>query len=86
MFVEEFAPWQKHAENGSGEAGAVTFVQRFNATLGCFVHVHLLVPDGVFTRADDGAAVFRQGPAPTRADLAAVAARVEKRTPHWLCR
>lgn len=47
----------------------------------CFGHVHVLVPDGVFTRSDDGAAVFRQGPAPTRANIAAVAARAEKRRP-----
>ena len=45
------------------------------------------MPDGVFTRADDeGAVVFRQGPAPTRADIAAVAARVEKRMTRWLRR
>jgi hypothetical protein len=62
-------------------------VQRFDSTLGCFVHFHVLVPDGVFSRADDaGAAVFRGGPAPTRADIAAVAARVEKRLRRWLRR
>jgi hypothetical protein len=65
----------------------VTFVQRFDSTLGCFVHFHVLVPDGVFTRADAaGSVVFREGPAPTRADIAAVAARVEKRMRRWLCR
>jgi hypothetical protein len=87
IFVEEIARWQKHAENGGGETGAVTFVQRFTGTLGCFVHFHVLVPDGVITRADDdGAVVFREGPAPTRADIAAVAARVEKRMNRWLHR
>jgi hypothetical protein len=65
----------------------VTFVQRFDSTLGCFVHFHVLVPDGVFTRADAaGSVVFREGAAPTRADIAAVAARVEKRMRRWLCR
>jgi hypothetical protein len=45
------------------------------------------VPDGLFTRADDdGGVVFREGPAPTRADIAAVAARVEKRMRRWLRR
>ena len=65
----------------------MTFVQRFDSTLGCFVHFHVLVPDGVFTRADAaGSVVFREGPAPTRADIAAVGARVEKRMRRWLRR
>ena len=69
-----------HVARTGGKTGAVTFVQRFDSTLGCLVHFHVLVPDGVFTRADDaGAVVFREGPAPTRADIADVAARVEKR-------
>ena len=62
-------------------------MQRFNSSLGCFVHFHVLVPDGVFSRADEaGAVVFREGPAPTRADIADVAARVEKHTRRWLRR
>ena len=42
-------------------------------------------PDGLF-RADDGAVVFREGPAPTRGDIADVASRVEKRMRRWLRR
>ena len=62
-------------------------MQRFNSTLGCFVHFHVLVPDGVFTRTEgDGSVVFREGPAPTRAEIASVAARVEKRMRRWLRR
>jgi hypothetical protein len=58
---------------------------RLDAWLLCAFHV--LVPDGVFTRADDdGAVVFREGPAPTRGDIADVAARVEKRMRRWLRR
>ena len=89
IFVEEIARWQKRVASADGETGAVTFVQRFDSTLGCFVHFHVIVPDGVFTRADDaadGAVVFREGPAPTRADIADVAARVEKRMCRWLRR
>ena len=41
IFVEEIARWQKHAARTSGEPFAVTFVQRFNSTLGCFVHFHV---------------------------------------------
>ncbi len=52
IFVEEIARWQKHAARTRGETGVVTLVQRFNSILGCFVHFHVLVPDGVFTRTD----------------------------------
>ena len=49
--------------------------------------LHVMVPDGVFTRTDAaGSVVFREGPSPTRADIAAVAARVEKRMCRWLRR
>ena len=86
IFVEGIARWQKRVASAGGETGAVTFVQRFNSTLGCFVHVHVIVPDGVFRADDAGAVVFREGPAPTRADIADVAARVEKRMRRWLRR
>jgi hypothetical protein len=86
VFVEEIARFQKRAGKG-GETGAITFVQRFDGTLGCFVHFHVAVPDGVFRRAEGGGAVtFHEGPAPTRADIAAVAERVEKRMTRWLRR
>ncbi|WP_437852221.1 hypothetical protein [Sorangium sp. So ce363] len=42
--------------------------------------------DGVFTRKDGPEVVFHQGPAPSRDDIAAVAARVEKRMMRWLRR
>ena len=86
IFVEGIARWQKRVASAGGETGAVTFVQRFNSTLGCFVHFHVIVPDGVFRADDAGAVVFREGPAPTRADIADVAARVEKRMRRWLRR
>ena len=39
----------------------------------------------MFTRTEgDGSVVFREGPAPTRAEIASVAARVEKRMRRWL--
>jgi hypothetical protein len=86
LFVEEIARWQKHAASAGVETGAVTFVQRFDSTLGCFVHFHVLVPDGLFRADAAGAVVFREGPAPTRIDIASVAARVEKRMRRWLRR
>jgi hypothetical protein len=90
LFVEEIARWQKQAAKSRGaprgETGAVTFVQRFNGLLGSFVHFHVVVPDGVFFRDDDGAVTFDEGPAPSREDIAAVAARVDKRMTRWLRR
>lgn len=44
---EEIARWQNKRGKG-GKTGAVTFVQRFDGTLGCLVH--LVALDGVFTR------------------------------------
>jgi len=64
----------------------VTFVQRFHATLGCFVHFHVVVPDGVFRRAEDGTVTFHAGRAPSHDDIAHVAGRVAKRMTKWLRR
>ncbi|WP_437979374.1 transposase [Sorangium sp. So ce295] len=64
----------------------MTFVQRFDSTLGSIVHFHVVALDGVFTRQDGPEVVFHQGPAPSRDDIAAVAARVEKRMMRWLRR
>jgi hypothetical protein len=62
-------------------------VQRFNATLGCFVLLHVVAPDGVFVReAKGGAVVFHEGPAPSREEIAAVATRVAERMMRWMRR
>jgi hypothetical protein len=91
IFVEEIARWQnpQAKEQGieGGETGAVTFVQRFSATLQSFVHYHVVAPDGVFTReARGGPAVFHDRSAPSVLDVAAVAGRVDKRMLRWLRR
>jgi Putative transposase len=64
----------------------VTFVQRFDGTLGGFVHFHVMVADGVFVRDAAGAITFFETPAPSRLDVGAVAERVEKRMTRWLRR
>ncbi len=56
----------------------MTFVQRFDSTLGTFVHFHVMVPDGVFTRDSEKTASFHAGPAPSREDIALVAARAAR--------
>jgi hypothetical protein len=87
VFVEEISRFQKHTHGlPSAATGAVTFVQRFNATLGTFVHFHVIAPDGVFVRDAEGAVMFHEGRAPSREEIATVAARVEKRMARWLRR
>lgn len=90
IFVEELARSQEaqaevRGKNG-GETGAVTFVLRSDGTLGCFVHFHVMVPDGVFVRGAAGAVTFFETPAPSRLDVAAAAEQVEKRMRRWLRR
>ncbi len=90
LFVEEIARWQKQQAKArgidGGETGSVTFVQRFDGTLGSFVHLHVVALDGVFTRLDDGAVRFHLGPAPSVADVAAVVKRVAERMLRWMRR
>jgi hypothetical protein len=62
-------------------------VQRFSSVLQSFVHFHVVVPDGVFTRAaPDGAVTFHEGCPPSCDDVAAIAVRVAKRMSRWLRR
>jgi hypothetical protein len=91
IFVEELARWQKAQALArgleGGETGSVTFVQRFNATLGSFVHLHVVALDGVFLReGEKRALVFHEGPPPSREAIAVIAERVEKRMTRWLRR
>jgi hypothetical protein len=89
IFVEEIARFQKQKAKAAGlddvATGSVTFVQRFSSTLACFVHLHVVAVDGVFTRSE-AVATFHEGPAPSRDDIAAVAARVATRMTRWLRR
>ncbi len=81
------ARWQKTASGLAGaETGSVTFVQRFNATLGSFVHFHVVALDGTVTSAEDGAVAFYPGRAPSREEIAEVARRVAARMHRWLRR
>src|SRR5437773_1711393 len=90
IFAEEIARWQKQKAKAlgvdGGETGSVTFVQRFDGALGSFVPLHVVALDGVFARAADGTAVFHQGPAPSRDEIAAAVARVAERMHRWMRR
>jgi hypothetical protein len=91
LLVEELARWQKQEAKArgilGGETGAIPFVQRFDGALGSFVHLHVVALDGVFTRAaPGGAVVFDEGPAPSREESGAIAARVAERMLRWMRR
>jgi hypothetical protein len=60
--------------------GAVTIVQRFDSALRLNVHPHTLVIDGVYVQeGDNDRLVFYPLPAPTHAEVAAVAGRIAER-------
>jgi hypothetical protein len=59
--------------------GAVTIVQRLDSALRLNVHPHSLVIDGVYIQQGDSELVFHPLPAPTHAEVAAVAARIAQR-------
>lgn len=64
--------------------GAVSFLHRFGSALGCHVHLHACVTDGVFTQSPDGCyAKFFPARPITAADLATPTERVRRRVVRW---
>ena len=66
------ADLQLRSGAADGQSGLVAFVQTFTSDLRLFVHVHALIPDGVFVATAKGAQ-FVSAPPPTRASLQATA-------------
>jgi hypothetical protein len=63
-----------------GQAGAVTMVQRFGDGTRLNLHIHSLLPDGVFVPGAVGApARFVPVPAPSKEELAGLAVRIRDR-------
>ncbi len=81
-----FAAVQRHrlhrAGVATGAAAGLVFVQSFTQTLGRYVHLHLVLADGVFFGRDRTGPSFFAAPRPTRADLEDVAADIAL----YLCR
>ena len=72
IFLRALSRWQRRRGRDvgvRGTAGAVTFVQRFSSALRLNIHFHVVAPDGVFVRTDDGAVSFRRLPPPEDADV-----------------
>ena len=68
--------------NRDAEPGAITFVQRFGGSLNLNVHLHVIVPDGVFVR--DGAGVRFVPVTPDRSMVERVVGRTRKSMLRWL--
>ena len=63
----------------TGDTGAVTLVQRFGSALNLNIHFHMLVLAGVYLPVAGGPPVFRHLPAPTGAQLQALARQIAAR-------
>lgn len=66
-------------------SGAVTFIQRFGSALNLNVHLHMLIPDGVYT-FHRGKPRFHHVTAPTAAELDALLDRIIARITRHLLR
>ena len=91
IFVQEIFRWQRERAALSAiratASGAVCFPQRFGGSLNLNVHVHVDVPDGVFTASKGAArADFWRLPAPDHLDLETLTLNVEMRVVAWLRR
>jgi len=78
LLLRSLFAWQRRQARRlgiQGQAGAVTFVQRFSSALRLNVHFHVVVPDGVFD--DEGS--FRSLPAPTDDDVLRLVEQVARR-------
>jgi hypothetical protein len=53
----------------AGSTGAMKLVQRFGSSLNLNIHVHMIIPDGVFLPVVGAVPVFRHVPQPTGAEL-----------------
>ena len=82
VFLRALSTWQRRrgrAVGASGATGSVTFVQRFGSAMQLSIHYHVVMPDGVFVRADDGGVSFRRLPAPDDEDVEALLGRCAAR-------
>ncbi len=77
--------WQRRRGRAAGipdgQTGAVTFIQRFGGALNANPHMHSVVPDGLLVPGPqpDGPLVFHPLPAPTDAEVQALAAAIARR-------
>jgi len=69
----------------SARSGAITFIQRFGSALNLNVHLHMLIPDGVYTLSH-GKPRFHAVSAPSHSELTALLNRIIRRIARQLTR
>jgi len=62
-----------------GEAGSVTFTQRFGGILNLNPHFHCILPDGLFVPGPDDSVTFERLPAPTDDDILRLTEKLARR-------
>ena len=84
LFTRAVFAWQRRSARRLGVAeprtGGVTAIQRFGSSLNLNVHLHSLVPDGVFVLDGDGPATFFALPPPRDEEVEAILRRIVRRT------
>jgi hypothetical protein len=69
--------------HATGQAGAVTLIQRFGSALNLNIHFHMLFLDGVYVTRED-ALCFRRVQPPTAAQLDELIAHISARVGCYL--
>jgi ribosomal protein S27E len=68
----------------TGQAGAVTLIQRFGSALNLNVHFHMLFLDGVYTETKYGKTRFQRANAPDQQELVALVHTISHRVAGFL--
>jgi hypothetical protein len=79
IFLEELTGHLRATSDATGEPGFVTFIQRFGSTANLHEHFHVLAPDGVYVRGDDGTLRFERARPPTQEQLEALVSYTARR-------
>ena len=66
-------------------SGAITFIQRFGSALNLNMHLHMLIPDGIYT-VKSGKPCFHAVTAPRKSELADLLNRIIRRITRQLSR
>ncbi|MFT7654555.1 MAG: hypothetical protein ACI9UU_003675, partial [Candidatus Azotimanducaceae bacterium] len=66
-------------------SGAITFIQRFGSALNLNVHLHMLIPDGIFT-LNHAKPHFHAVTSPSHNELTTLLNRIIRRISHHLTR
>lgn len=83
IFLRAVFAWQRRRARGqgivNGRPGAITFVQRFGSALNLNVHFHAVLPDGVFSRNEDGSLCFVPLLPPSNEEILGITCKIYRR-------